>query len=104
MSPAGPPDAAIAHQPRLADHSADRRMLLLAGMALVVGTGGAAAAWVLVHLIALVTNLAWYGRLSAEPAPIAAAAIGLKVVAIPVIGSLIVGLIARFGSDKIRGH
>src|SRR3569623_1700743 len=98
------PPEVVAHQPRLADHSADRRMLLLAAMALVVGTGGAASAWLLIHLVALVTNLAWYGRLSAGPAQILDAATGPKVVLIPVIGSLIVGLMARFGSDKIKGH
>src|SRR4051794_16305076 len=79
-------------------------MLLLSAMALVVGTGGAASAWVLIHLIALVTNLAWHGRVSAAPALILDAATGPKVVLIPVIGSLIIGLMARFGSDKIRGH
>lgn len=96
--------AIVAHQPRLADHSADRRMLLLAAMAVVTGTGGVAAAWVLLHLIALVTNLAWFGRISAGPAQIVDAAAGPLVIVIPVIGSLIIGLMARFGSDKIRGH
>ncbi|TPG43525.1 chloride channel protein [Sphingomonas koreensis] len=90
--------------PRLADHSADARMLLLAAMALVVGAGGAGAAWLLIHLIAIVTNLAWFGRLSAAPADIADAGVGVLTVIVPVVGSLIVGLIARFGSDKIRGH
>jgi H+/Cl- antiporter ClcA len=94
----------VAHKPRLADHSADWRMLLLAAMALVVGTGGAVSAWVLTRLIYVVVNLAWYGRFSALPSPIMDAAHGPKVVLIPVVGSLIVGLIARFGSDKIRGH
>jgi CIC family chloride channel protein len=104
VSTAGPSDTVVAHQPRLADHSADRRMLLLGAMAFVVGTGGAASAWLLIRLVALVTNLAWYGRISAGPAQILDAASGPKVVLIPVIGSLIVGLIARFGSEKIRGH
>src|SRR5665213_3297228 len=79
-------------------------MLLLAAMALVVGTGGVASAWVLIHLIALVTNLAWFGRLSWAPSRIVDAPIGPWTVAIPVVGSLMVGLIARFGSEKIRGH
>jgi H+/Cl- antiporter ClcA len=79
-------------------------MLLLAGMALVVGTGGVISAWVLVHLIALVTNLAWFGRLSWAPAIMSEGAIGPRVIIVPVVGSLIVGLIARYGSDKIRGH
>ncbi len=98
------PDAIVAHQPRLADHSADWRMLVLAAMALAVGTGGAASAWVLVHLIALVTNFAWFGRVSGATSQIVDARLGVMTVAVPVIGSLIVGLMARFGSDKIRGH
>ncbi len=91
-------------RPRLADHSADTRMLLLATMALVVGTGGAASAWLLIHLIAIVVNLSWFGRVSAEPALILDNTLGLFGIAIPVIGSAIVGLMARYGSDKIRGH
>ena len=99
-----PAGTIVAHQPRLADHSADRRMLLLAAMAVVIGTGGVGAAWVLLHLIALVTNLAWFGRVSAAPALIVDAALGPLTILITVIGSLIIGLMARFGSDKIRGH
>jgi H+/Cl- antiporter ClcA/CBS domain-containing protein len=90
--------------PRLADHSADRRMLLLAAMALIVGSGGAVAAWGLLKLIALVTNIAWFARFSFAPVRIADAATGPMVIVIPVAGSLIIGLMARFGSDKIRGH
>jgi H+/Cl- antiporter ClcA len=90
--------------PKLADHSADKRMLLLAAMALVVGAGGAIGAWVLLKLIALATNIFWFGRFSTDHAAITDASVGLLVVAIPVVGSLIVGLMARFGSDKIRGH
>jgi H+/Cl- antiporter ClcA/CBS domain-containing protein len=91
------------HRP-LADHSTNLRMLLLAAMALVVGTGGAMGAWALVKLIAIATNLFWFGRLSVASANIAQVPPGLMVLAIPVIGSLIVGLMARFGSEKIRGH
>lgn len=77
---------------------------MLAAMALVVGTGGAVSAWLLLHLIAIVINLAWFGRVSAAPALIVDAATGPLVIVIPVIGSLIIGLMARFGTDKIRGH
>ncbi|MGN6497753.1 MAG: chloride channel protein [Tsuneonella sp.] len=79
-------------------------MLVLASMAVVTGTGGAVAAWVLLHLIALVINLFWFQRVSVGPALIVDAASGPLVVIIPVVGSLLVGLMARFGSDKIRGH
>jgi H+/Cl- antiporter ClcA/CBS domain-containing protein len=88
----------------LADHSANYRMLILAAMATVVGTGGALGAWALLKLIALATNLFWYGRLSFAPTEIAASNVGLLIVLIPVIGGLLVGAMARFGSDKIRGH
>lgn len=89
---------------QLADHSVDRRMALLALMALVVGSGGALGAWILVKLIAIATNLFWFGRLSADHSLITDASVGLLLPLIPVIGGLIVGLMARFGSDKIRGH
>jgi H+/Cl- antiporter ClcA/CBS domain-containing protein len=93
-----------AEAPRLADHSADWRMIMLALMAIVIGTGGALGAWLLVKMIALATNLFWYGRISFDAATITDASVGVLVLVIPVIGALLVGLMARFGSDKIRGH
>jgi CIC family chloride channel protein len=91
------------HRPRLADYSADYRMLILAAMATVAGTGGAFSAWVLLKLIAFATNLFWYGNFAFGRAVIAGRG-PLLVLLIPVAGGLIVGLMARFGSDKIRGH
>ncbi len=88
----------------LADFRADPRLLLLAAMALVIGTGGAFAAWVLVKLIALVTNLVWFGAFDTAARSMAAATRGPWMVAAPVLGGLAVGLMARFGSEKIRGH
>ena len=89
---------------RLGDHSVDARMMLLAIMAIVVGSGGALGAWILLKMIAVATNLFWFGRLSALPALIADSPIGVAVLLVPVIGSLIVGVMARYGSEKIRGH
>lgn len=89
---------------KLADHSADRRMLMLVAAAFIVGTGGAFGAWGLLKLIALATNLFWFGRLSVAPSQIVDSMVGLAVIVIPIAGSLIIGLMARFGSDKIRGH
>ncbi|MBA2934537.1 chloride channel protein [Sphingomonas sp. CGMCC 1.13654] len=79
-------------------------MLLLAAMAVVVGSGGALGAWILLKMIAVATNLFWFGRLSAAPALITDSAVGLAVLVIPLIGSLIIGMMARYGSEKIRGH
>jgi chloride channel protein, CIC family len=58
----------------------------------------------LVYLIDLITNLAFYGRFSLAPASPAENHLGFAVVLVPILGSLLVGLIARFGSRAIRGH
>ncbi len=96
--------AAIPDLPRLRDHSVDRRMLILSAAALAVGSGGALGAWLLLKLIALSVNLFWFGRFSFAPSEIADNHMGLWALFIPILGSLIVGLMARFGSEKIRGH
>lgn len=89
---------------QLADHSVDRRIMLLGVMAPLVGTGGALGAWILLKSIAIVTNLFWFGRFSSQSADISNSNVGLAMLVIPLAGSLIIGLMARFGSDKIRGH
>ena len=88
----------------LADFNADGRLLILAAMALVVGTGGAFAAWGLVRLIALVSNLVWFGRIDTTSIPLGQAMRTPWMALIPAAGGLVIGLMARFGSDKIRGH
>ena len=88
---------------RLADFTRDRRIVLLSALALVVGVIAAFAALALVRLIGLVTNLAYFGRLSAAFVEPGAAARSWGVL-VPVAGGLAIGLLARFGSDKIRGH
>ena len=104
-SQAKPADTAQrAVEDRLRDFSTDRRLLLLMLMALVVGCAGAVAAWALYHLISLATNLAYYGLFSAAPASPPGHSLGWLSVLIPVAGCLIIGLMARFGSEKIRGH
>ncbi|VVB49146.1 Voltage-gated chloride channel protein [Beijerinckiaceae bacterium RH AL1] len=79
-------------------------MLVLAGMASIVGTIGVVAAFVLVKLIALVTNLVWYGTISGSLVSLAQAHRGPWMMIAPPMGGLIVGLMARYGSEKIRGH
>src|SRR3546814_3009625 len=72
--------------------------------ALVTGVQTCALPIFLLKSIAIATNAFWFGRLSAQEVEITDAAVGLAIVAIPVIGSLIIGVMARFGSEKIRGH
>jgi CIC family chloride channel protein len=80
------------------------RLVRLCGLAIAVAIAAAGAAELLLALIALVTNLAFYGRLSATPVSPAGNQLGPAVILVPVIGGLIVGLMARFGSPAIRGH
>ena len=87
-----------------ADFTADRRLIALVGMAIVVGTGGAFAALVLLKLITLTTNLIWFGQTDFVSRSLALAHRGPWMVAAPALGGLAVGLMARFGSEKIRGH
>ena len=88
----------------LADFSTNRRVLLLSAMALAIGAFSALVAYALIWLIAAITNLAFYHRLSAAPAVPQGNHLGYWVVLVPVVGALIIGLMARFGSEKIRGH
>lgn len=98
------PSKPVHHSDTLRDFSASPRVLLLAAMALVAGTAGAFAACVLLKLIALFTNLAYLQRLSFDPINLISDHLPLWTAAIPVIGSIVIGLMARFGSEKIRGH
>ena len=95
---------AVHRNDSLRDFSANPRVLLLAAMALVAGTAGAGAAWVLLKLIALFTNVAYLQRFSVEPIHLTGDRLPLWTIGIPIAGSIAVGLLAYFGSEKIRGH
>ncbi len=74
--------------------------LLAMGLGLLVGF----IAEFLIRLIGLVTNLAFHHRISMEFASPAGHHLGLWVILVPVLGGLLVGFMARFGSTAIRGH
>jgi chloride channel protein, CIC family len=88
----------------LRDFTVDRRVWLLSGVSLVIGIGATFLAALLLRLIALSTNLFYYHRLSSVTVSPAGSSLGYWMVIVPVIGGILVGLMARFGSDKIRGH
>ena len=88
----------------LRDYSADSRMLLMSALAIVVGAVGAVLSWVLLRLIYVATNAFYFHRFSAAIVDPGGNTLGWKAVFLPVLGGLLVGLIARFGSDRIRGH
>ena len=86
------------------DFGLDRRVLFLAGIAVIIGGISTVAAFVLLNLIHFFTNLFFFQTFSLADRSPATHTLGIVVVIVPVIGGLIVGLMARFGSDKIRGH
>ena len=89
---------------RLADFTRDKRILLLSVMAVVIGVMSAVVAKALVWLIAVFTNLTFYQRFSSDFISPTNHHLGAFVILAPVAGGLIIGLMARFGSEKIRGH
>jgi H+/Cl- antiporter ClcA len=88
----------------LGDFTTRPRTIIIAAIAVVIGIVSAYVALVLLKLIAFFTNLFFYQTLSVSDARPADHHLGVLVLIVPVIGGLIIGLIARFGSDKIRGH
>lgn len=88
----------------LRDFTVDSRVWLLSAVALVIGAGATLLAALLLKLIALSTNLFFYHRFSTANVGPAGSTLGHWMVVIPVVGGLMVGVIARYGSDKIRGH
>jgi H+/Cl- antiporter ClcA len=89
----------------LGDFTVSRRMLLIAALALPIGAVSAVVAWALLRLIGLITNAIFYERLdTALVAPGAGHHNPAVVLLAPVFGGLVIGLMARYGSEKIRGH
>jgi H+/Cl- antiporter ClcA len=61
-------------------------------------------AFLLLRLIGLMTHLAYEGRWAFSLTVPSTAHLGLWSVALPVLGGLVVGLLARYGTEQIRGH
>jgi H+/Cl- antiporter ClcA len=82
----------------------DYRVVVLCGICIALGVVAAFVAKALFLLIALITNLSFFHRVSVANVMPADARLGLGVIGVPLIGGLIVGLMARYGSKAIRGH
>lgn len=83
----------------------DRRTVMISAIALVIALFAGLAAQFLSALIGFITNAAFYGRIStAFVDPAGAHPHIARILIVPVLGALIVGLMARYGSSAIRGH
>ena len=88
----------------LGDFTTTLRVVPLGAAAIGIGALSAYVALALLRLIGLFTNLFYFQRWSTELVSPAANRLGALSVAVPVAGALLIGLMARYGSDRIRGH
>src|SRR5213596_415527 len=87
------------------DFTANPRVLVVTLMAVFIGVASAFVALALTKLISFFTNLFYYQRIAVgEFTSPAGHHLGVWSVFIPIVGGLIIGLMARYGSEKIRGH
>ena len=86
------------------DFAINGRLPGIALLAAFVGAVSTAAAWLLLHLIRLFTNLFFFQTVSTQLVSPALHQLGPAVILVPVVGGLVIGLMARYGTEKIRGH
>ena len=98
-SPADP-----VHRLKLGDFTTGRRVIFLSLIATAIGVLSAFVAWGLLRLIGLFTNVFFFQRWGTSLVSPAGNHLGALEILVPVLGGLVVGLMARYGSERIRGH
>ena len=86
------------------DFTATPRLVGMAALAVGIGATVALVALALLDLIGLITNLVYFGRWSTAFVAPDPYRLGAWSVLVPVAGGLVIGVMARFGSERIRGH
>ena len=81
-----------------------KRLLRIAGMAVIIAISISFVAKFLMYLIYFITDVSFYGKFSISYISPADNTLGLWVIIVPAIGGVIVGLMALYGSKAIRGH
>ena len=89
---------------RLGDFTTTARVIPISLLAIGIGLVSTFVAWGLLRLIAFFTNVFYYGRMSTVLVSPAGNHLGWFAVLVPVAGGLVIGLMARYGSERIRGH
>ncbi len=98
----GPTPATV--EDRLGDFTTTVRVLTLLPIALAIGVLATGIALALLDMIGLFTNLFYFQRVGVSLVAPGTERLGAWTILVPVVGGLIVGLMARFGSEQIRGH
>jgi chloride channel protein, CIC family len=89
---------------KLGDFTITKRVLWISVLAIAIGLISAEVAFALLKLIGLFTNLFFYQRWSTALVSPAGNHLGAWEVLVPIVGALMIGLMARYGSERIRGH
>ena len=89
---------------KLGDFTTPWRVLSISGLAMAIGVLCAFVALVLLRLIGLFTNLFYFGHWSTSLVSPANNHLGFYSVLVPIGGALVIGVMARYGSERIRGH
>src|SRR6185437_3676298 len=89
---------------KLSDFTMPRSVLKLIPISIIIGIISAFIALILLDLIAIITNFLYYQHFDLTLISPRNNTLGWLAVLIPIIGGLIVGLMARYGSERIRGH
>jgi len=97
-------DAGLPPGGRLGDFTTNGRTVWISFLGLLIGLLSALIAVALMDLIGLITNAAYFQRFSTHLISPTNNTLGWLSVPIPIIGGLIIGFMARYGSERIRGH
>jgi H+/Cl- antiporter ClcA len=89
---------------RLGDFTTTTRVIPISVLAVGIGLISTGVAWLLLRLIGFFTNVFYFGRASTTLVSPAGHHLGWWAVLVPVAGGLIIGFMARYGSERIRGH
>jgi len=89
---------------RPASSDGGARLLHLSVLAAIIGGVAGFAAYLLVSLIGLISNLVFFQRVGFDIPDLQGHTLGPLVIVVPVIGGLVIGLMAKYGTPKIRGH
>jgi chloride channel protein, CIC family len=89
---------------RLGDFTTTARVIPLSVLAILIGVVATYVAWALLRLIGFFTNVFYYGRASTTFISPAGNHLGWFAILVPVGGGLIIGAMAWYGSERIRGH
>ncbi len=103
VAPSLAPTLDAAHMP-VEVRPVDGRVAWLCGLSIAIAVASGFIAQILTHLIGLITNLSYFGRFSTSFSSPAGNHLGALAIIVPVVGGVIVGLMARYGSKAIRGH